>query len=144
MSTVMDSVLPATRAPVGGSLVAQEAAPPVIREGDWQAYLARIADTHSGTRAYPDTEALIAFKRQCAFDYLGKRAQKQGGVCSKKPRILSAEVIARLEESNRTNRYARYPWIEKLLKLMAEIERLQEENAGAPNVFSLVQPTRNP
>lgn len=143
MSTVMDSVLPATRAPVG-SLVAQEATPLVIREGDWQAYLARTVDMYSDTHEFSDLAILAEYKRQCAFDYLGKRAQKQGGVCSKKPRILTAEVVARLEESNRTKRYARYPWIEKLLKLMAEIERLQEENAGSPNVFALVQPARNP
>lgn len=143
MSTVMDSVLPASRASVGGNLITQEA-PLVIREGDWQTYLARTVDMYSDTYKFSDLEILAEYKRQCAFDYLGKRAQKQGGVCSKKPRILSAEVVARLEESNRAKRYARYPWIEKLLKLMAEIERLQEENAGSPNVFSLVQPARSP
>lgn len=142
MSTVMDTILPA-RKPVGGDLVAQKAEPLVIREGDWQAYLARTVDMYSDTHELADLEILAEYKRQCAFDYLGKRAQKQGGICSKKPRVLSAEVVARLEESNRAKRYARYPWIEKLLKLMAEIERLQEENAGSPNVFSLVQPTRN-
>ncbi|GGI54277.1 hypothetical protein [Oxalicibacterium solurbis] len=141
MSTVMDSALPAIDS---GNGLTTFLSSPVIREGDWQAYLTRTVDMYSETHELADLEILAEYKRQCAFDYLGKRAQKQGGVCSKKPRILSPDVVKRLEESNRAKRYARYPWIEKLLKLMAEIERLQEENAASQNVFSLVQPTRNP
>ena len=144
MSTVMDTVFPvvnpASGTPAETALIAASAAPAGIREGDWQAYQERIAERHH--IRFDDKATLIAYERQCAFAYLGKRAQKHGGVYSKKPRILAPEVVARLEENNRAKRYARYPWIEKLLKLMAEIERLQEESAGAQNVFSLVQPTR--
>ena len=144
MSTVMDTVFPVVN-PASGSASDTAPAPASdtpsgIREGDWQAYQERIAERHH--IRFDDAAALLAYERQCAFFYLGKRAQKHGGVYSKKPRILAPEVIARLEENNRAKRYARYPWIEKLLKLMAEIERLQEESAGAQNVFSLVQPTR--
>lgn len=148
MSTVMDTAFPVTNAAPTSSVPTPAArsavsSPSGIPEGDWQAYLELTAGKHSGTKNLPDVKVLVEYKRQCAFAYLGKRAQKQGGVCSKKPRILAPEVIARLEENNRAKRFARYPWMEKLLKLMAEIERLQEENAGAQNVFSLVQPVRN-
>lgn len=141
MSTVMEAALPVVN--VTGTPVPQPVSLPVILEGDWQSYQERVTGIHSLTREYPDIEALTEYKRQCAFDYLGKRAQKRGGICSKKPRILAPDAVARLEESNRAKRYARYPWIEKLLKLMSEIERLQEESAGAQNVFALVQPTRS-
>ncbi len=139
MSTVMDTVFPVAKVVPGSAL----SSPAEIREGDWQAYLERMAEWRTGTSRLEDREVLLDYKRQCAFAYLGKRAQKQGGVYSKRPRVLAPEVIARLEESNRTKRYARYPWIEKLLRLMAEIELLQEESASAQNVFSLIQPTRN-
>lgn len=144
MSTVMDTVFPVANPAAGTSVDIQPATAPVINyEGDWQAYFERTAGQHSGTREFPDVRALTEYKQQCAFDYLGRRAQKHGGVCSKKPRVLAPEIVARLEENNRTKRFTRYPWIEKLLKLMAEIEKLQEENAASQNVFSLVQPVRN-
>jgi hypothetical protein len=143
MSTVMDSVFPVANTASEVSIDVRPATPSIVsREGDWQAYLERTIGKHSGTREFPDTQALTEYKQQCAFDYLGKRAQKHGGVCSKKPRVLAPEVVARLEESNRSKRFARYPWIEKLLKLMSEIEKLQEESAASQNVFSLVQPSR--
>lgn len=142
MSTVMDSVFTVATTMSGTSVDVRPATSVVGYEGDWQAYLERIAGKHAGTREFPDLRSLTEYKTQCAFDYLGRRAQKNGGVCSKKPRVLSAEVALRLEENNRTRRFARYPWIEKLLKLMAEIEKLQEESAASQNVFSLVHPSR--
>jgi hypothetical protein len=49
---------------------------------------------------------------------------------------MSTQLVADLAERNRAKRYARYPWLEKLLKLMAEIEQVQEQVSS--NVFSLV------
>lgn len=144
MSSVMDSGFPVARATSSTSVNVRQPVPLIGNcEGDWQVYLDRINGRHSGTQEFSDTRALTEYKQQCAFDYLGRRAQKYGGICSKKPRIFSPEFVARLEESNRSKRFGRYPWIEKLLKLMAEIEKIQEESAESQNVFSLVQPTRN-
>jgi hypothetical protein len=60
-------------------------------------------------------------------------------VCSKNtPRILTPDAIRELGEANRAKRYTRYPWIETLLKLLAEIELIQDANANSFNVISLV------
>jgi len=108
------------------------------REGDWANYLRQLADVRANPQLAQDAEGFTSYKRQCALAYLGKRAQLRGGVCSKKPRILNAEMMRELGERNRAKRYARYPWLEKLLRLMAEIELIQEQ-ASSSNVFSLVQ-----
>jgi len=74
------------------------------------------------------------------LSYLGRRAQHHGGVCSQThPRILTAQFIAEMAENNKTQRYLRYPWLEKLLNLLAEIERIQDEISNErTNVISLV------
>lgn len=129
MSTVMDNVFFAsnlTTEPYAAS----------NREGDWNSYLHHIAVERA--ELCDDARELISYRRRCALAYLGKRAQLRGGVYSRtRPRILTPETIDTLRESNRQKRYARYPWLEKLLALMAEIERIQDQ-ASSSNVFSLI------
>lgn len=111
-----------------------------IMEGDWQAYQQHV------TRHPPEKEvidyfgSITKYKRLCALAYLGRRAQHHGGVCSNAhPRILTVQFIAEMAESNRKQRYIRYPWLEKLLDLLAEIERIQDAiSNGASNIISLV------
>lgn len=111
---------------------------PACREGDWESY--RRAVAQPGPLAGPHAEAdAIDYKRRCAIEYLGKRALKNGGVCSRTvPRILTPQFVFNLEQSNRTIRYARYPWLEQLMKLIAQIEAIQEKHASN-NVISLVK-----
>jgi hypothetical protein len=109
-----------------------------IREGDWKAYLQSTArckdDKHLADR-YGGT---IAYKRACALAYLGRRAQLHGGVCSTRhPHIMTPQFIAELEITNRSIRYARYPWLRSLMNLLAEIEQIQDQISNA-NVISLV------
>jgi len=113
---------------------------PEIREGDWSAYKQGLLGAlHQDRAALESRGGVIAYKRQCALAYLGRRAQLHGGVCSRtQPRILTAAFLAKLEETNRTQRFRRYPWLETLLKLLAEIERIQDEAASSANVISLV------
>jgi len=112
---------------------------PLVREGDWQAYCRALKQCASSSDAYEDLALSVARKREHAFAYLGKRAMLYGGACSRTtPRILTPQFVMMLEKENRIKRYARYPWLEKLMKLLAEIEVLQEEQAGN-NVFSLVR-----
>jgi hypothetical protein len=132
MSTVTDTIFLASK-------LSTTPRTPNNREGDWNNYLHQIAASRDKTSASQDVAKLLAYKRQCALAYLGKRAQLCGGVCGKRPIVLTPEAIIALGESNRTKRYDRYPWIETLLKLMAEIELIQDQSAGAPKVFSLVQ-----
>lgn len=113
-----------------------------IREGDWKGYLEHIAkplDNKYFVSCYVD---LSAYKRQCALAYLGKRAQLRGGACSRtQPRILTPNAIAELSSKNKAERYQRYPWLETLINLLAEIERNQEETSGC-DVISLISAAR--
>jgi hypothetical protein len=135
MSTVMDNIFLTSNLPTDLYSVSN-------REGDWNSYLHQIAAGRSPAELSDDAEELLDYKRRCALAYLGKRAQLHGGVYSRtRPRILTPEMITELRENNRAKRYARYPWLEKLLSLMSEIERIQDDQASLSNVFSLVPPT---
>ncbi|HWT72111.1 MAG TPA: hypothetical protein VN361_07995 [Oxalicibacterium sp.] len=133
MSTVMDNIFFASNLTTDSYAVNN-------REGDWNSYLHQIAARRAPADLSDDADELIDYKRRCALAYLGKRAQLHGGVYSRtRPRILTPETITELRESNLAKRYARYPWLEKLLALMSEIERIQDQ-ACLSNVFSLVPP----
>jgi hypothetical protein len=115
-----------------------------IREGDWKAYLQFSKRQHDKEALIVRYGTLTAYKRACAFAYLGRRAQIHGGVCSTlHPHILTQKFLANLEASNRTLRYARYPWLESLVAILADIERMQDELANASNVISMLGATRN-
>jgi hypothetical protein len=110
-----------------------------VREGDWKTYLNSVAkcrDDKSVTERYG---SLNAYKRACAMAYLGKRAQLHGGVCSTRhPHVITPQFIANLEMANKAQRYARYPWLEALMTVLAEIERIQDEISSGATVISLV------
>jgi hypothetical protein len=133
MSTVMDNIFFASNLSTDSYSVNN-------REGDWNSYLHQIAVRHKPAELSSDRDELLDYKRRCALAYLGKRAQLHGGVYSRtRPRILTPEMITELRGGNLAKRYARYPWLEKLLALMSEIERIQDQ-ACLSNVFSLVPP----
>lgn len=119
----------------GAELLAVE-----IKEGDWHAYQQHVARPPSDRDLVDYFGSIGKYRRMCALAYLGRRAQHHGGVCSSAhPRILTGQFVADMAEHNRTQRYIRYPWLEKLLDLMAEIERIQDAISNAPNnVISLV------
>lgn len=111
-----------------------------IREGDWKSYLQSLARCRDKS-LIERYGSVNAYKRACAMAYLGKRAQLHGGVCSTRhPHVITPHFIASLEVANRTQRYARYPWLEALMAVLAEIERIQDEISSGANVISLVQP----
>lgn len=111
-----------------------------VTEGDWAAYQRWITlATAEGSSARKSYESEVAYLQACALAYLGRRAQLHGGVCSRtQPRVLTLAFTAKLEAANRTERFRRYPWLETLLNLLAEIERIQEEVTFKRNVISLV------
>ena len=107
-------------------------------QGDWQGYQQQCARFRNNDEIDPCYGDIIAYQRQCALAYLGKRAQFYGGVgCSKHPRIFTLKLVSELERLNNAKRFSRYPWLETLLNLLAKIEQLQDE-AGSGNVISLV------
>ena len=111
-----------------------------IREGDWKSYLEHVGKCSENKDLIRCYGSVIEYKRQCAMLYLGKRAQFHGGVCSRtQPRVLTSQLVAELSDTNKVQRYKRYPWLETLLNLLAEIERIQDEATGGDgNIISLV------
>ena len=109
-------------------------------EGDWQAYVSACAKINATIEARAEA---LSSKRACALAYLGRRAQRHGAVYSKsRPRILTSQTIASLEASNRTQRFKRYPWLERLLTLLAEIESMQDEIFLQGNILPFSRPTK--
>ncbi|MFC3110495.1 hypothetical protein ACFQAT_08600 [Undibacterium arcticum] len=112
-----------------------------IRGGDWNAYSHHITRHHDNQDVVACYGGVSAYKRQCAMAYLGKRAQIHGGVCSRsQPCIFTRQFIADLEARNNAQRYQRYPWLETLMNLLAEIERFQDESSVG--VISRIAPPR--
>jgi hypothetical protein len=111
-----------------------------IREGDWTAYRQCTSDALYQNAVFLENYGgILGYRRQCALAYLGRRAQLHGGVCSRtQPRVLTLAFVADMGARNRAERFRRYPWLEKLLNLLAEIDRVQEEISTTANVISLV------
>jgi len=111
-----------------------------IIEGDWVAYKRWIKrEEPESSTVFKSYGTETAYLRACALAYLGRRAQHHGGVCSRtQPRVLTSTFISKLEGANRTERFRHYPWLETLLNLFAEIDRIHEEVAFTGNVISLV------
>jgi hypothetical protein len=110
-----------------------------IREGDWKAYLHFSAKGRANPAVIERYGSAAAYQRACALAYLGRRAQLHGGVCSTRhPHIITSQFIADLEATNKAQRYSRYPWLEALMNILAEIERIQDEISVSTNVISLI------
>jgi len=122
-----------------------QALPPEVQEGDWRSYRRHLdAIQLHNVSAFDMVGGINAYKRACALIYLGKRAQLHGGVCSRtRPRILTAEFVTELGRANCIQRFGRYPWLEALIKLLTEIERIQDEVTLGENVISLVPTSRS-
>ena len=111
-------------------------------EGNWNEYRRQSARCRNADRYVRDSAGLLDDSRACALAYLGKRAQFHGGVGSKlAPRILTPQLTAKLETNNRAKRFGLYPWMETLMKLTDEIERIQDEISNPVNVISLLPAT---
>jgi|GEM_PF-2171575 hypothetical protein len=109
-------------------------------EGDWQAYVSACDRVNAALEGRAE---ILSSKRACALAYLGRRAQRQGAVYSKsRPRVLTSQAIASLEAANRTQRFKRYPWLERLLTLLAEIESMQDEIFLQGNILPFSRPTK--
>ena len=111
-----------------------------IAEGDWVAYQRwKALEGPNSSRTLKSYDSQVAYLRAGALAYLGRRAQLHGGVCSRtQPRVFTSALIAKLDAANRTERFRRYPWLETLLNLLAEIDRIHDEVTSTGNVISLM------
>ena len=108
-----------------------------VREGDWTAYR-----RHSKSLAKADFAGNVGgldnFRRQCALAYLGKKAQFFGGTCSKMvSSTFTPRFVADLGAINESRRFSRYPWLGRLINILAEMERDQSGISDPDNVVSI-------
>jgi len=97
-------------------------------ERDWRAYT--IACREISLSVGLDSREMLALKQARALAYLGKRAQNEGGVYSKtRARVLTPEFVQSMSKYNTALRYKRYPWLERLLALLDEIDQVQDQLA---------------
>lgn len=107
-----------------------------IAEGDWDAY--KLACKQADKIVTLDTPEKIEYKRAYATAYLGARAVANGGVSPKsRPRVLSQDFVSSLSKQNASKRFSQYPWLQRLVTLMEEIEQLQETVSDNRNIFHL-------
>lgn len=126
--------------PSGGAPSADKPEITAVREGDWKAYVNSIAKCHDKA-LIERYGSVTTYKRACAMAYLGKRAQLHGGVCSTRhPHVITPNFVANLEAANKAQRYTRYPWLEALMNVLCEIERIQDEISSGATVISLLPP----
>lgn len=104
---------------------------------DWRAYLEANREIRENNAL--ETREVIALKQACALAYLGKRSQNEGGVYSKtRVRILTPEFVQTMAKTNTAQRHKRYPWLERLLSLLDEIDEVQDQIALKGKVLSIM------
>jgi hypothetical protein len=106
-----------------------------LSEGDWTGY---INATSMIQAASPDLlDDPLQAKRQLALNYLGKRAQAEGAVYSRsESRVLTPQLQQKLSSTNQSMRFQRYPWLERMMSLLNEIENAQQEICMGSKVLS--------
>ena len=113
------------------------ARPVVEHDRDWDTYLDACREVREN--AALDTRDMLALKQACALAYLGKRAQNEGGVYSKtRVRILTPEFVQVMTRTNTAQRHKRYPWLERLLVLLEEIDQVQDQISLKGKVLPLM------
>ncbi len=113
---------------------------------DWRAYMSACREISANPEL--DVREMLTLKRACALVYLGRRAQNEGGVYSKtRVRILTPEFVQLMAKTNIALRFKRYPWLERLLALMDEIDQVQDQIAlkgKVLNFMTLKHPAQTP
>jgi len=103
-------------------------------ENEWLKYQTLCRDIAQRTDLC--SQEMLVLKQTNALAYLGKRAQKEGGVYSKTQlRILTPEFVRVMAKTNTARRFARSPWLERLLGLIDEINRVQDQLSLRGNVL---------
>lgn len=104
--------------------------------GDWALFRSRCAFVD--TNGQIDVPSVLALKQRFALAYLGARAQARGGVYMRShPSVFNTACVEKLGRDNAAARFARYPWLERLLALLQELD--QDQYAASPmgNIASL-------
>lgn len=122
--------------------VAAKVAPIAIREGNWDDYLSHVANCGSG-RIIDAYGSVIAYKRICAYAYLGSRSTMSGSLYVRaQPRTFTVEAISALRAANDDARRRRYPLLEQeVAEALAQSSSPVPQAGRAGNVVSLLRAT---
>lgn len=99
--------------------------------GDWGNYRRRCLFIDRSKSM--DQSAALDLKRRFARAYLGMRAQAAGGVYMRtRASVLTPAYLEELAGKNMTARFARYPWLERLIQLLLQLEQDQYSYQSEP------------
>ena len=92
--------------------------------GDWGLFLQRCRCIE--TDPLIKTSESIRLKQRVCLAYLGSRAQASGGVYMRaRPSVFTAAYVERLTADNASKRFGRYPWLERLIELLHQLDHDQ-------------------
>lgn len=96
--------------------------------GDWGLFQRRCAFVAGN--ALIDARDRVALKRRFCLAYLGHRAQAHGGVyMGARPSVFTPAYVERMAADNASQRFSRYPWLERLIGLLQQLDQDQYVNA---------------
>ena len=99
--------------------------------GDWGLFQRRC--TFVAGNALIDERDRAALKRRFCLAYLGHRAQAHGGVyMGARPSVFTPVYVERMAADNTSRRFARYPWLERLIELLQQLDQDQYTSAPQP------------
>ncbi|MBC7513920.1 MAG: hypothetical protein H7234_05725 [Herminiimonas sp.] len=80
-----------------------------------------------------ETQESIRLKQHLCLAYLGSRAQTVGGVYMRaRPSVFTPAYVERLAAENASRRFARYPWLERLIELLQQLDHDQYADPSQP------------
>ncbi len=99
--------------------------------GDWGLFLRRCKFV-DGNPIIETSESMVLKQRFC-LAYLGNRAQALGGVYMRaRPSVFTPAYVERLAAENAKKRFARYPWLERLIDLLQQLDHDQYVDPSQP------------
>jgi hypothetical protein len=108
--------------------------------GDWGLFQRRCAFVDGS--AIIDNHDAAVLKRRFCLAYLGQRAQALGGVYMRlRPSVFTPSFIENLAADNASKRFARYPWLERLIALLQQLDQDQYMTSSLQgNIMSSPRP----
>ena len=109
--------------------------------GDWHMFQHRCAFVDASPII--SVSDAIALKRRFGLAYLGGRAQACGGVYMRaRPSVFTPPFVEKLASANAVARFARYPWLERLIDLLQQLDQDQYRSDSQSGNVSVSQRPR--
>ncbi len=103
--------------------------------GDWGLFRRRC--TFVDASPVIDLHDALTLKRRFSLAYLGNRAQAFGGVYMRaRPSVFTPAFVERMAAENAEKRFTRYPWLQRLIDLLQQLD--QDQYLNAPQATNLI------